>query len=626
LDVNAIPDLVNRPLTFGDGLGLIRFMASVDSGSADVSFRFEKIASEVSLNTEPSCTVEQTIEGSIAKEYVLVVPKQGIREFKHAVMYIHNTNKEVTISDITFETSPADPTVDPVDCGSDAAQYGVKILDMTAPYGDAMVDPDPDGKGALFRVDSEGDAGFAGFAVNGNGGETVLELAPAAFGAVGGYITFTASIPTTQISSNAFTTADLYFKLEREGSEEENTCKTDPSYETAPITISAAENIYTIDIPPQGFNTFKNFVMILETEDTQVQIHDSTIRLNTNPPTLGIYVPPAECKASPYPSEYFENAITLTDFDGDGIDDDVDTDIDNDGLLQEDDPSTDVVEELDTYNYNIGFSGAAFFRGTYGGTRQSGDLYTFASEGLHYGGWSNDNSSLNPLKFAQTTPPFITTGPGPARIAFCASAPVPAQGETDTGDVSVTFKFENNPYPRNSQQVLTDAVAVPRDGVKRPYMAFLTDAENIAVSQFTHSDGTLTPAEFPKDAYPNLASPNNVDLTREFTSLQMYIDKRDVAVTIGKIMGNWDNGADQSFFSKSSNRNSTELEASNYCGDFPVADTDGDGIKDSRDQYPDDATRASNNDLDDDGTDDLLDGDIDGDDILNENDTTPYGI
>jgi hypothetical protein len=47
-----------------------------------------------------------------------------------------------------------------------------------------------------------------------------------------------------------------------------------------------------------------------------------------------------------------------------------------------------------------------------------------------------------------------------------------AEGETDTGDVSITFKFENNAYPRNSQQVLTDAVAVPRDGVIRTLYGF----------------------------------------------------------------------------------------------------------------------------------------------------------
>jgi hypothetical protein len=105
----------------------------------------------------------------------------------------------------------------------------------------------------------------------------------------------------------------------------------------------------------------------------------------------------------------------------------------------------------------------------------------------------------------------------------------------------------------------------------------------------------------------------------------MYLSKRDVAVTIGKIWGNWDDGADQSFFGKRINQDAADLEASNYCDDFPIADIDGDGIKDNRDLYPNDNTRASDIDLDADGTDDLLDGDIDGDGIINEEDSTPYG-
>jgi hypothetical protein len=373
--------------------------------------------------------------------------------------------------------------------------------------------------------------------------------------------------------------------------------------------------------------------MELLTADTQVQI--SNITLSTTPPTTGIYVRPDRCTSAPLPSQYFANPITANDFDGDGINDDVDPDIDNDGTPneQEDDPETATIEADDVYNYTLTSGKAAVFTGTYGNagetapadTVQYGDQYTFPADSAHFGGWSNDNVGLNPLKFGSRTPPFVPTGPGPARIAFCASAPVLAEGETDTGDVSITFKFENNAYPRNSLQVLTDAVAVPRDGVKRAYMAFLTDNKNIAVYPFTHSDGTVTPAEFPKDAYPDLESPNIVDLTREFTSLQMYVSKRDVAVTIGKIWGNWDNGADQSFFGKRINLDADDLEASNYCDDFPDPDTDGDGIKDNRDLYPNDNTRASDIDLDADGTDDLLDGDIDGDGIINEEDSTPYG-
>ena len=309
--------------------------------------------------------------------------------------------------------------------------------------------------------------------------------------------------------------------------------------------------------------------------------------------------------------------IAADDFDGDGITDDVDTDIDNDGKLQADDPATPDVEELDTYNYNYGHSKAAFFRGTYGGeqggsnTLQSGDVYTFPPNSAIYGGWSNDNASLSPLQF--NTPRRY----GDRRIAFCASSKLPA---------TVRFRFESEPWPNNFEQVITDPVTIQGDGDNeqiRPYMAFLTDSKNIAVFAYTYDDGTETPAEYPNvNSQPNIAV---VNLSREFTSLQMYIAERDVAITIGKVMGNWDNGADESFFSRTTNLDAVDLVASNYCADFPVADTDGDGIKDSRDLYPNDISRASDNDLDDDEIDDLLDTDIDGDGLINEDDSSPYG-
>jgi hypothetical protein len=654
LDSNAIPDLNSRPLTFGEG-GKITFMASVESGAADVRFRLERIGSEVQLEQEPSCTMQTTIVGSGLAEYTVSVPAQARRTFEHMVMYIDTPDTEVTISNVLIETSPVDPTAVPIDCGSNATLYGDKTLDMTAPYGDATIDAGTDDQGnsiALFRVDTEVGNGYAGYAVNNGPDPSLLVSYPAAFG-TGGAITFTASIPALQqiIDAegelidlpNPQSSVELRFKLERESSDTPDTCKSEPSYTTDVITVSGAEQEYTIDIPiptPNedgeggSFNTYQSFIMELLTADTQVQI--SNITLSTTPPTAGIYVRPDRCFTAPLPSQYFDNPITANDFDGDGITDDVDPDIDNDGTPneQEDDPETDDIETGDDYNYSLTSGKTAVFTGTYGNmgaaapadTVQNGDQYTFPANSAHFGGWSNDNGGLNPLQFGSPVPIFLPfPGPGIQRIAFCASAPEPAQGETDTGDVSVTFKFENDPFPRNSQQVLTDAVVIPRDGVIRPYMALLTDNTNIAVFPFTHSDGTVTPAEFPKEAYPDLESPSSVALTRKFTSLQMYIDKRDVAVTIGKIWGNWDNGFDLSFFGKTTHLNATDLEASNYCVDFPDTDLDGDKVKDNRDLYPYDPTKASDIDSDADGIDDLLDRDIDGDGIINEDDATPYG-
>ena len=54
-----------------------------------------------------------------------------------------------------------------------------------------------------------------------------------------------------------------------------------------------------------------------------------------------------------------------------------------------------------------------------------------------------------------------------------------------------------------------------------------------------------------------------------------------------------------------------------------LLDSDGDGVLDSDDLYPNDSSRASGNDLDGDGIDDEFDSDIDGDGYLNTADTYP---
>ncbi|MDB2649777.1 hypothetical protein N9Y19_02480, partial [Porticoccaceae bacterium] len=191
---------------------------------------------------------------------------------------------------------------------------------------------------------------------------------------------------------------------------------------------------------------------------------------------------------------------------------------------------------------------------------------------------------------------------------------------------------------------------VPRDGVMRPYLAtFPSPTPNMAVESVIYpagikvlnaagnvivSDGTsataVPPATF-DTYYEDIPSiiPSTVNLGGFFSSLQMYIDKRDVAVTVGKVRGNWNDMDSVDFWGKRpalKYQTSAELDADDYCGNFPDPDRDGDGIKDNRDLYPDDNTRASDVDLDNDEIDDLLDSDIDGDGIINEDDSTPYGI
>jgi hypothetical protein len=435
LDNEGMIDLGARPLTFGDG-GKITFTASLESGTADVRFRLERLAGE--FTAEPSCTMDRSVQAGEDIVYEVAIPKQADRTFKHIVLYVDTPDTEVTISDVLIESSEADYDSIPVDCGSNAALYGDKELDMTSPYGDATIDAGTDDQGkaiALYRVDSAGTDGYAGYAVNNGADPSPLIAEPAAFG-TGGAITFTASIPALQQYTDAEgelidlpnpqSSVELRFKLERESSDTPDTCKTEPSYTTDVITVSGAEQEYTIDIPiptPNedgeggSFNTYQSFIMELLTADTQVQI--SNITLTTTPPTTdGQYERPDRCFTSPLPSQYFNGeGITADDFDGDGINDDVDPDIDNDGTPneQEDDPETDDIETGDDYNYSLTSGKTAVFTGTYGNmgaaapadTVQNGDQYTFPANSAHFGGWSNDNGGLNPLQFAAPVPAHL---------------------------------------------------------------------------------------------------------------------------------------------------------------------------------------------------------------------------
>jgi hypothetical protein len=144
-DAGAAADMLGNyldkgPLTFGEG-GKITFTASVPIGSADVRFRLEKVknpdtgdAVADATATEPSCTMPAAeIVSDVPTQYSINIPVQGRRTFKNMIMFIDTPDKEVTISNIVVETSPIDESVTAIDCGSLAALYGDKVLDMTGP-------------------------------------------------------------------------------------------------------------------------------------------------------------------------------------------------------------------------------------------------------------------------------------------------------------------------------------------------------------------------------------------------------------------------------------------------------------------------------------------------------------
>jgi hypothetical protein len=192
-----------------------------------------------------------------------------------------------------------------------------------------------------------------------------------------------------------------------------------------------------------------------------------------------------------------------------------------------------------------GINSAAMFNGTFGdeegglATIQSFDSYEFPTGSASYGGWSNGNQTLYPIEY---------TGGGffaQKKIYFCAST---------TEAATVYFRFENEVYPANSQIIDTASEVLTADGVMGAYAL-------------------------------------DVPVTYAVNSLVFYIVERDTAITMGKVMGNWNGLPTQNITTDTDNDGVVD-----YCDDFPNltpewVDTDGDGASDDADDFPEDASQ-----------------------------------
>ncbi len=86
-----------------------------------------------------------------------------------------------------------------------------------------------------------------------------------------GTMTFNASVP----SGGA---AEIYFRFEKNAYPD-----VEPSYNTANVTISGADSLsYSIDLPSQGENTFRSFLMYIVERDVSVAVSDVTLYVDEN--------------------------------------------------------------------------------------------------------------------------------------------------------------------------------------------------------------------------------------------------------------------------------------------------------------------------------------------------------
>ena len=97
-----------------------------------------------------------------------------------------------------------------------------------------------------------------------------------------GRITFTAAAPNGNV--------DVRFKFERlpYDTEGNGAASTLPDYNTAVVTVSGnAEQTYEVDVPSQGTNEFRSFLMFLDTRDVGVVVKDVTVFADAREDTGG---------------------------------------------------------------------------------------------------------------------------------------------------------------------------------------------------------------------------------------------------------------------------------------------------------------------------------------------------
>ena len=154
-----------------------------------------------------------------------------------------------SISDSDCGAGSGDP-VDPVDPAGPPAAF-------TGAFGGVLVDGDT----YTFPSDAETWAGIA----NDN-----TDLYPFSF-PDGATLTFTGAAPSGDV--------DVRFRFERLPYPD-----VDPAYDTATVTVTGTQaSTYTVEIPPQGDNTFSSFLLYVVDRDIPVNISNVTVTSGSAP-------------------------------------------------------------------------------------------------------------------------------------------------------------------------------------------------------------------------------------------------------------------------------------------------------------------------------------------------------
>ena len=238
------------PFTFTEA-GKVIFKASAPNGDVVVKFKFEK-------NPYPDTTPEfftdtVTVTGADEATYEVAVPAQGENTFSSFLMYFETRDVEIYISEVRVSADAADDSGGG-DSGTTTASGG-GTMSMIEAFGGATVD------GTTYTFPTGAEA-WAGFAHDPNADNSAIYPIVMPNGG-----TIVANM------NGASSDVTIFFKFEKDAYP-----NTTPDYQTANITVTAgAASDYTIEVPSQGENTFKNFLMYIVERDTPLVLNSVVV-------------------------------------------------------------------------------------------------------------------------------------------------------------------------------------------------------------------------------------------------------------------------------------------------------------------------------------------------------------
>ena len=154
-------------------------------------------------------------------------------------------------------TAPTDPCADVTCADGQSCADGACVDDcstsgvvFSGAFGGTSVDCDT-------YTNPTGSEGWAGFA------NEDASLYPLSFPS-GGELSFTGATDGTDV--------DVYFRFEYNPYPD-----TEPSFNTAAVTVSGAAASYSVDIPAQGANTYSSFLLYVTTADAPVTLTDVAV-------------------------------------------------------------------------------------------------------------------------------------------------------------------------------------------------------------------------------------------------------------------------------------------------------------------------------------------------------------